>query len=232
MKHAINYKPIDNGNSTYCSHYCYLNNGFYNDNNRMNQQVLIKQIYKSFKDVKLEDGVGLWEGQGLDDYCTVEECRKLRERDEKDDWSRISVLDLYKCSSSLSFFDAKGMRFHLPQFLLFDLDVFEKEEDELHKRGKLETSFCPDVYFHLTHQLEEDYSMKRFSALNNEQVQCVISYLNYQIQEKEEYYKEFGVKSQKERDEYYKEIEDAIAIWKTKIKGKYNEIFNLGNTKR
>ena len=74
------------------------------------KQKLIQEIYKSFKDVKLEDGVGLWEGQGLDDYCTVEECKKLRERDEKDDWSRISVLDLVKCSSSLCFFDAKGMR--------------------------------------------------------------------------------------------------------------------------
>jgi len=185
---------------------------------QMNKTKLITTIYKSFKDVKLENGVGLWEGQGLDDYLSPEECKKLRERDEKDDWSKISVLDLYKCSSSLSFFDAKGMRFHLPQFLLFDLDVFEKEEDELYKKGKLEHTMCPDVYFHLTHQLEDDYSIKLFSALNNKQVQCVISYLNYQIQEKEEYYKEFGVKSKKKRNEYYKEIEDSIAIWKTKLK--------------
>lgn len=182
------------------------------------KEQLIQDINEAFQGVKLEDGIGLWEGQGLDDYATNEECRKLREQDEKDDWHKISLIDLYKCSSSLSFFDAKGMRFHLPQFLLFDLDVFEKKQDELYRQGKLEATHCPDIYFTLTYNLDSDYSVKRFSALNNEQIQCVIDYFYFKIEEREDYYREFGIKSQKEREDYYNEIKEAINIWKTKLK--------------
>ncbi len=179
---------------------------------------LIQEINDVFQGVKLEDGIGLWEAQGLDDYATEEECKKLRVRDEKEDWSKIPLTDLYQCSSSLSFFDAKGMRFHLPQFLLFDLDAFEKEEEELYKNGELDCSLCPNIYFTLTYKLQDDYSVKRFSALNNSQIQCVINYLNYKIEEREAYYREFGMKSETEREEYIKEIENAIAIWRSKLR--------------
>ena len=113
------------------------------------KEQLIQDINEAFRGVKLEDGIGLWEGQGLDDYATNVECRKLREQDEKDDWRKIPVIDLYKCSSSLSFFDAKGMRFHMPIFLLFALDLFEKEEDDLHSKGFVKSYSVPDVEFHL-----------------------------------------------------------------------------------
>ena len=53
-------------------------------------------------------------GQGLDDdYEDAATCEALRLTDEKDDWSKIAVADLNQCYSSLSFFDAEGMRFHL-----------------------------------------------------------------------------------------------------------------------
>ncbi len=182
------------------------------------KEQLIQNINDAFAEVKLEDGIGLWEAQGLDDYATKEECNKLRAQDIKDDWHKIPVMDLYKCSSSLSFFDAKGMRFHLPQFLLFDLDVFEKQEEKLHKNGELASCHCPDIYFTLTYKLENDYSVERFSALNNKQIQCVIDYLNYQIMQREAYYNKYGIKSQQERDEYYNEIKEAIKIWQEKLK--------------
>lgn len=37
----------------------------------------------------------------------------MREKDEKDNWERISVEDLNNCRDSLCFMDAEGMRFHL-----------------------------------------------------------------------------------------------------------------------
>lgn len=181
------------------------------------KQHLIEQIEEAFINIKLEDGIGLWEGQGLDDYATPEECKKLREKDEKEDWHKISVINLYKCNSSLSFFDAKGMRFHLPQLLLLGLDVFEKEENELHKKGGLKSGYCPDLFFTLTYNLESDYSINRFSALNNEQIKCVLKYFEYKIQEREAYYKEFGIKSKKDRDDYFNEIKNVMIIWKNKL---------------
>jgi hypothetical protein len=75
-------------------------------------------IQKAFSRVKLGQGMGLWQAQGVDDYADAATLAKLRGRDEKEDWSRISVEDLNTCDSSLCFLDDLGMRFHLPAFLI------------------------------------------------------------------------------------------------------------------
>ena len=85
-------------------------------------------IRAAFSGVTLGDGVGLCEAQGLDDYEDDATLAKLRRRDETQDWLRISVEDLNRCYSSLSFFDAEGMRFHIPAFLIADLEgTFNQE---------------------------------------------------------------------------------------------------------
>lgn len=82
---------------------------------------LYRLIEEAFADVKLGGGIGLMEAQGLDDYANATTLAAYRAGDEKDDWHRISADALNRCSSSLSFFDAEGMRFYLPAFLLADL---------------------------------------------------------------------------------------------------------------
>ncbi|MDD4385585.1 MAG: hypothetical protein PHD06_10470 [Bacteroidales bacterium] len=82
---------------------------------------LIQKIQIAFKDVKLEDGIGLWEGQGLDNYADQKTMLELRKKDERNNWNNIPYKDISLCQSSLSFFDAKGMRFCLPKFLLLDI---------------------------------------------------------------------------------------------------------------
>ena len=126
-----------------------------------NAAALIETVRAAFKGVALEDGIGLFEAQGLDDYKTSAECRKLRQQDEKHRWEEISVADLNSCYSSLCFCDAKGMRFHLPAFLLADI------------RG----TYNLDMTFTLTHL--SDYSKSQFSALSLEQRQAVRAYLSY-----------------------------------------------------
>jgi hypothetical protein len=84
-------------------------------------EALCNTIREAFAGVKLGSGIGLQEAQGVDDYEEAETCARYRASDEKDDWSRIQVSDLNCCNSSLSFFDAEGMRFHLPAFLIADL---------------------------------------------------------------------------------------------------------------
>ena len=184
------------------------------------KEQLIEKINEAFKGIKLEEGIGLWETQGLDAYATREVCEKLREQDEKTDWQKIPLVNLYKCSSSLSFFDAKGIRFHLPLFLLFDLDVFEKEEAMLYEKGMLDAYICPEVLFTLTYKLESDYAIKRFSRLNNNQIKCVIAYLYFQIQGKEP--KDLSGKLKNKRNEFHKQITDAINLWKVKLKKREN----------
>ena len=82
---------------------------------------LCAEIEKVFADVKLGDGIGLFEAQGLDDYADAETCARYRASDEKHDWRRIASEALRQCNSSLSFFDAEGMRFHLPRYLIAEL---------------------------------------------------------------------------------------------------------------
>ncbi|MBK9191620.1 MAG: hypothetical protein IPM77_08950 [Crocinitomicaceae bacterium] len=125
----------------------------------MTKESLIAEIKSSFQNVKLEDGIGLWEGQGLDDYADEREILKLRLRDERNNWDTISYEDLAYAQSSLSFFDAKGMRFCLPKFLIFDL-----LEDEIFQEKGIS---APDVVFILGHNLNEEYQKTGFLFLTD-----------------------------------------------------------------
>lgn len=120
-----------------------------------------EEILRAFSGVVLGSGVGLGEAQGLDGY-EDEEIRAARRReDEKDDWRHIRPADLNRCNSSLSFFDAEGMRFHLPAFLIADID------------GVYEFGMA----FHLTHL--DSHGIGQFSLLSPEQRAAVRSYLQF-----------------------------------------------------
>ena len=85
-------------------------------------KALIHQIDIAFDGVTLGDGIGLWETDGIDDYCSETELKNLRERDEKHDWRRISPGDLNDCNAAPCFLDAEGMRFLTPAFLTAELN--------------------------------------------------------------------------------------------------------------
>lgn len=82
---------------------------------------LIAQVDLAFHGVTLGDGIGLWESDGIDDYCGSEELRDRRAKDEKLDWRRIPVDDLIHCNAAPSFLDARGLYFHLPAFMTAEL---------------------------------------------------------------------------------------------------------------
>lgn len=129
--------------------------------------IALKQaIHVAFADVQLGEGTGLHEAQGLDDYADAQTCAACRAKDEKTDWRRISIDDMNLCCSSLSFFDASGMRFHLPAFMQGDLD---------HQVNY-------DLIYHLTQSsaLEEKYAL-----LNAAQRAVVINYLNLRLDDED-----------------------------------------------
>jgi len=86
----------------------------------LEKERLKETIGEAFMGVCLGQGVGLREAQGLDDFASKERCAEYRATDERLS-GRPRADDLNRCSSSLSFFDAEGMRFHLPAYLLCDL---------------------------------------------------------------------------------------------------------------
>ena len=116
-------------------------------------------IRDAFREITLEDGIGLLQGHGLDNGADSKTLKEYRSKDEKNDWSMIPVSDLNSCFSSLSFFDAEGMQFHLPAFLIADL----------------EGTFDGDVLFHLTY-FEHD-AMSRFEILTDSQRNAVREFL-------------------------------------------------------
>ncbi|HEY6530216.1 MAG TPA: DUF6714 family protein [Cellvibrionaceae bacterium] len=122
---------------------------------------LIAIITDAFDGVVLEDGIGLDEAQAIDDYKTLEQRQFQRLSDEKERWRDIPVAQLNRCNSSLSFFDAKGMRFHLPAFMIADVK----------NQYNFGMSFC------LTYL--NDYSKAMFSLFNQKQREAVRCFLNY-----------------------------------------------------
>jgi len=131
----------------------------------------LEQIIRDvFAGITLGGGVGLWWGQVLDAYKIpdyVEDYRKNREHvEERSDWSRIPADDLNCCYSSLYFFDAEGMRFHLPAFMLLELS------------GNFN---CSLVYI-LANVMDNkfrDYKLEQFSLLDTKQRMAVRSFLQY-----------------------------------------------------
>jgi hypothetical protein len=120
---------------------------------------VLHRIRVAFAGVTLGTGVGLREAQGIDDYADEQTRAAYRSQDEEDDWARISVDDLDSCYSSLSFFDADGMRFHLPAYLVADLN------------GSLRTA---SVLFHLCYLASAE---SHFATLTEAQREAVREFL-------------------------------------------------------
>lgn len=126
---------------------------------------ICERIREAFRGVTLGNGVGLQEARGLDDYEDEETCAKWRLEDEKDDWTRISNHCLNVFNSSLSFFDAEGMRFHLPAYLIADLSG----------------EYGYGMAFCLTHS--SDYTDQQFKLLSAPQRRAVREYLRFILEE-------------------------------------------------
>jgi hypothetical protein len=141
----------------------------------MTKEELIAKIRTAFKDFKLENGIGLWEGQGLDDYANEKTMLELRKKDERNNWDNIPYKDLVYCYSSLSFFDAKGMRFCLPKFLIFDI-----LSNQIYKEQNI---YAPEILFTLGYKPDDEYNINRFSLFDHQQIETIILFLEYKVAE-------------------------------------------------
>jgi len=126
----------------------------------MDKVKLIHEISEAFKDVELQDGIGLHEANAIDNYAQEKYRTECRQMDEKFNWKIINSEDLNKCNASLSYFDAKGMRFHLPAFMIAEI--------------KREYSFT--ISYTLTNHLDDT---TRFELLSIRQRYVIKLFLEY-----------------------------------------------------
>lgn len=129
------------------------------------QRGLLQLIEDAFRGVELGDGVSLHETIAIDDYGGREQRQAARAADEKHDWRKlIDDPELARISGvgGLSFYDAAGLRFHLPAYL--SLAVKGGDRDEV-------ANVLECLLFHLTHLSE--YNLARFTVLDGAQRRCV-----------------------------------------------------------
>lgn len=93
----------------------------------MNRIELIQDIEAAFGEVLLENGIGIYEADALDNYADQKEIEKERARD-RDSWQRWQDIPdqiMDSCYSVLCFVDPKGMKFLLPAFMIFTLKNYD-----------------------------------------------------------------------------------------------------------
>ncbi len=130
---------------------------------------LLAMIDEAFDGVELGDGVSLHETIVLDMYGTDAERKRARDGDEKTDWHRLvhdPELKRMSIATGLAFFDAAGLRFHLPAYLW--LAVTEPDAD---------SEIVPTLIHTLAHF--DEYNRKRLSILTGHQRRCVRHCLRY-----------------------------------------------------
>ena len=131
---------------------------------------LFTKIKEAFKNVELGNGVGLLETEVIDDYGTNAERQKARAKDEKYNWTKLidnEYLKLFFGYGGLSFFDAEGLRFHLPAYMCTTL-----QNPEL------------DITESLIHCLTnlEKFNRERFQLLNHQQKAVICEFLQYVLE--------------------------------------------------
>ena len=70
-----------------------------------NPQHLIHTIQQAFSSVTLGNGIGLSEGNAMDDYAPAEERARCRKQDEQTHWHKIPVELLNQYYVALCYFD-------------------------------------------------------------------------------------------------------------------------------
>ncbi|WP_407404116.1 DUF6714 family protein [Chryseobacterium sp.] len=127
----------------------------------------MNDIQNSFRDVALEDGIGIWEAEAIDNYLVGNEYELLKCKDERVDWNNITFDYTNQFEMTFAFWDAKGTTFILPKVLQLALMLEEENEDQI-----------PDWQY----ILEGICQRKQQHLFNDKQKNTIQNFLNYQKQ--------------------------------------------------
>ena len=134
----------------------------------MSPSELNSLVSQAFVGVELGDGIGLYEAQAIDNYAIADDVARARDQDIVSDWQELDDSELLANQSSLHFFDAAGMRFHLPAFMLAALN-----------RDYYETLIFVLTYIDSNVDGNVAYTMDQFSLIDSGQRRAVRSFLTF-----------------------------------------------------
>lgn len=124
----------------------------------LHKRGLIERVREAFKGVQLGNGVGLSEACAIDDYLDEATRKAYRAEDESMDWEAIPAEKLY---DTMCFMDAEGMRFHVPAFMVAELEG-------KHGLGGIASHFTDP---------NNEYGREQFALFSPQQCSVVRNYL-------------------------------------------------------
>ncbi len=140
----------------------------------MNKEHLISEIEKAFKNVFLNEGVGIYESEAIDNYASKEIREIEREKDIRNDWASIldDVIDQYY--SVLSFMDDDGLRFTIPAYMRFAVKYYDTS-----------SSASIDAIIHIL------ANRRQWGFLTNKQKAVIADFLGFMVLEAENHVDSF-----------------------------------------
>ena len=125
---------------------------------------LIERINQAFNNVSLENGLSLHGARALDDWCSMEEAKKISQKmPGQQKWQNISKELIEELGDSFGFLDPKGFRYYLPAFMIYSLN------------DNSGYAFIDYVYSALAYQ--HKYYQKHLALLNQEQLEVTQEYI-------------------------------------------------------
>jgi hypothetical protein len=129
------------------------------------RQQLLNAIERAFNEVELGEGVSLHETVVIDNHGSTQERQAARLGDERCDWRRLigdPEVGRIGYVGGPCFYDAAGLRFHLPAYLSLAVTDFERPDAD---------RALDSLMFNLTKFSE--YNLGRLKILNPTQRRCV-----------------------------------------------------------
>nr|WP_294783857.1 DUF6714 family protein [uncultured Flavobacterium sp.] len=138
-----------------------------------------KEIYTAFKDVKLEDGIGYWEADAIDDYHQKDSpaYNLAKAKDERNDWTKLLITlgHLEELNyGAKHFMDTKGLCFFLPYLMTI--------------RSSDVNYIITSALMNLKHHQKGEYDIGLL--LSTEQKKCILHFYEFLISIEEPWWTE------------------------------------------
>jgi len=93
----------------------------------LKKEKLIDEIQEAFKNVKLNNGIGIFEADELDACSSEKKLQKAKEKDKSwwNDWKYIGDKHIAYYSSVMCFMDEKGIQWALPAYMIYAINNYE-----------------------------------------------------------------------------------------------------------